>query len=243
MWWHRRRAPETPVADRGDAVDRCRQRVQQHLHGHRGRSGDTLYGIRRVLRTGAALLTDRQTARLNAVLANEDHVQVEMTWWIYQRIVGRLPQPQPRLREGRTHQGHRHDQQRRPEAAHRTDHPRPHPQAPRSRRAGLLRPAGHQQRTDRGDQRPSGAPARVRSGLSEPDQLRRQIAAGDRRVQARPTPSIAMSRFSAGALRSSGSAAEAPMRGLRSSWRRKVERPTRGLHVGAPPAPKLIPSP
>lgn len=28
------------VALAGDAVDRCRQRVQQHLHGHRGRSGD-----------------------------------------------------------------------------------------------------------------------------------------------------------------------------------------------------------
>jgi transposase len=36
----------------GDALDRCRQRVQQDTCGHRGRVGDPLYGIRRVLRTG-----------------------------------------------------------------------------------------------------------------------------------------------------------------------------------------------
>ena len=27
----------------GDALDRCRRRVQQDLHGHRGRTGDPLY--------------------------------------------------------------------------------------------------------------------------------------------------------------------------------------------------------
>ncbi len=51
----------------GEAVDRCRQRVQQETRGHRERSGDPLYGIRRVLRTGAGLLTDRQHARLCSV--------------------------------------------------------------------------------------------------------------------------------------------------------------------------------
>jgi transposase len=47
------------VALAGDALDRCRQRVQQDTCGHRGRVGDPLYGIRRVLRTGVGLLTDR----------------------------------------------------------------------------------------------------------------------------------------------------------------------------------------
>jgi Transposase len=37
------------VALAGDALDRCRQRVQQDTCGHRGRVGDPLYGIRRVL--------------------------------------------------------------------------------------------------------------------------------------------------------------------------------------------------
>ncbi len=75
------------VALAGDALDRCRQRVQQQTRGHRGRTGDPLYGIRRVLRTGADLLTDRQRRRLDAVFAADAHVEVEATWGIYQRIV------------------------------------------------------------------------------------------------------------------------------------------------------------
>ena len=45
----------------GDALDQCRRRVQQDLHGHRGRTGDPLYAARRTLHTGADLLTDKQT--------------------------------------------------------------------------------------------------------------------------------------------------------------------------------------
>ncbi len=75
------------VAPAGDALDRCRQRLQQATCGHRGRTGDPLYGIRRVLRTGAELLTDRQRERLTAVVTVEAHVQGEATWGIYQRIV------------------------------------------------------------------------------------------------------------------------------------------------------------
>ena len=44
----------------GDALDRCRRRVQQDIHGHRGRKDDPLYRARRTLHTGADLLTDRQ---------------------------------------------------------------------------------------------------------------------------------------------------------------------------------------
>jgi transposase len=75
------------VALAGDALGRCRQRVQQQTCGHRGRTGDPLCGIRRVLRTGVELLTDRQHQRLTAVFATEQHVEVEATWGIYQRIV------------------------------------------------------------------------------------------------------------------------------------------------------------
>ena len=75
------------VALAGDALDRCRQRIQQTTCGHRGRSGDPLYGIRRVLRTGADLLTDRQCGRLSSVFAADEHAAVEATWGIYQRIV------------------------------------------------------------------------------------------------------------------------------------------------------------
>ena len=77
----------------GDGLDRCWQRVQQATTGHRGRAGDPLYRARRTLHTGADLLTDKQNARLNAVFATEDHVEVEATWGIYQRIVAAYREP------------------------------------------------------------------------------------------------------------------------------------------------------
>lgn len=81
------------VALAGDALDRCRQRVQQQTCGHRGRTGDPLYGIRRVLRTGADLLTDKQHARLAAVFADERHIDVQASWGVYQRIVAAYRNP------------------------------------------------------------------------------------------------------------------------------------------------------
>jgi len=68
----------------GDALDQCRRRVQQDLHGHRGRTGDPLYAARRTLHTGDDLLTDKQKDRLEALFEVEEHVEVEATWGIYQ---------------------------------------------------------------------------------------------------------------------------------------------------------------
>jgi len=53
----------------GDALDRCRQRVQQATVGHRGHAGDPLFRIRRVLHAGE-LLSDRQRERIDAALAD-----------------------------------------------------------------------------------------------------------------------------------------------------------------------------
>lgn len=53
----------------GDALDECRRRVQQAIHGHRGRKNDPLYSARRTLHTGADLLTDKQKDRLAALFA------------------------------------------------------------------------------------------------------------------------------------------------------------------------------
>ncbi len=77
----------------GDTLDQCRRRVQQDTVGHRGRAGDPLYKARRTLHTGADLLTEKQTARLEAVFAIEEHVEVEATWGIYQRIVAAYREP------------------------------------------------------------------------------------------------------------------------------------------------------
>lgn len=67
------------VALVGDKLDQCRQRVQQSTVGHWGWPGDRLYGIRRILHTGAGLIASRQAARLEAVFACQAHLEVEIT--------------------------------------------------------------------------------------------------------------------------------------------------------------------
>jgi hypothetical protein len=57
-----------------------RRRVQQAVHGHRGRKDDPLYSARRTLHTGAGLLTEKQKDRLHALSAVDAHVEVEATW-------------------------------------------------------------------------------------------------------------------------------------------------------------------
>jgi len=84
----------------GDALDQCRRRVQLDLHGHRGRTGDPLYRARRTLHTGAGLLTDKQHQRLEALFRVEEHVEVEATWGIYQRMITAYREPdRPRGKE------------------------------------------------------------------------------------------------------------------------------------------------
>lgn len=53
-------------------VDEVRRRVQQDTLGHRGRTGDPLYGIRRLLLSGEERLTERGRQRLRAGLAAGD---------------------------------------------------------------------------------------------------------------------------------------------------------------------------
>jgi len=182
----------------GDALDQCRRRVQQDTCGHRGRSGDPLYGARRTLHTGADLLTDKQTTRLDELFANDAHVQVEASWRIYQQMIAAYRQPDRAL-------GHRmmntliqalsagipaaltelitlgRTLKRRG-----------------CRRARLLHPARHQQRPDRSHQRPTRAPPRHRPRVPQPDQLCRQITPRDRRIQTPTTPWIVKSRQSLG---------------------------------------------
>ncbi|KXZ60583.1 Transposase [Microbacterium laevaniformans] len=91
----------TPVMDpfhvvrlAGDALDRTRQWIQQDALGHRSHAGDPLYRARRTpCTTGARLLTEKQRARIQAVFAIEEHVEVEATCGIYQRIVAAYREP------------------------------------------------------------------------------------------------------------------------------------------------------
>ncbi len=77
----------------GEALDRCRRRIQLTIHGHRGRKDDPLYRARRALHTGADLLTDKQEDRLAALFDGDEHVQVEATWGIYQRTIAAYREP------------------------------------------------------------------------------------------------------------------------------------------------------
>ena len=69
-------------------LDLCRQRVQQQTCGHRGRTDDPLYKIRRILHTRTELLTNKQKIRLFESLTSHDqHVAVEITYQIYQELI------------------------------------------------------------------------------------------------------------------------------------------------------------
>jgi hypothetical protein len=124
----------------GDALDRCRRRIQD-THGHRGRTNDPLYRARRTLHTGADLLTTKQKDRLTALFTADEHVQVEATWGIYQRMITAYREPD-RTR-GRTLMTKLIASVRDgvPRALTELVTPRADPEHPRRRRPGLLRPA------------------------------------------------------------------------------------------------------
>lgn len=77
----------------GDALDRCRRRVQLAIHGHRGRESNSPYTARRTLHTGTDLLTDNQKDRLATLFASDAHVEAEATWGVYQRMIAAYREP------------------------------------------------------------------------------------------------------------------------------------------------------
>ena len=79
-----------------DALEQCRQRVQQETLGHRGRKGDPLYAARKTLLTGTDILTDTSQARLDALFACPNHADVHTTWRIYQDLLAAYRDRDPR---------------------------------------------------------------------------------------------------------------------------------------------------
>ncbi len=69
------------------AIDDARRRVQQEVWGHRGRAGEPLYGIRRVLLTAAERLTDRGRDRLDLALAAGDPFDEVGSAWVAKELV------------------------------------------------------------------------------------------------------------------------------------------------------------
>ena len=80
-------APRADLTCAGDALDKCRRRIQQDIHGHRGRKDDPLYRIRNILRAGHEHLTERQQHRLaDAIAADERHDEVHIAWQCAPRV-------------------------------------------------------------------------------------------------------------------------------------------------------------
>jgi transposase len=70
----------TALANR--ALDDTRRRVQQRTLGHRGRKGDPLYRVRRVLLTGSERLSERGWERLKAGLVAGDPDDEVLDAWL-----------------------------------------------------------------------------------------------------------------------------------------------------------------
>ena len=71
------------------AVDDARRRVQQTTTGHRGRIGDPLYGIRRLLRRRADRMSRHAWQRLrDGLTAGDPDGEVTAAWSIAQDLMG-----------------------------------------------------------------------------------------------------------------------------------------------------------
>ncbi|WP_103062545.1 ISL3 family transposase [Actinomyces qiguomingii] len=75
------------VALAGDKLDECRRRTQRETTGRRGRKDDPLYKARRLLRTGAGLVSDKGWERLEQLFADPHNTPVEIMWGVYQKIM------------------------------------------------------------------------------------------------------------------------------------------------------------
>ena len=78
-------------------VDDVRRRVQQHTLGHRGRSQEPLYGIRRVLRRRVDHLSTKARGRLEAgLIAGDPDGEVTLAWTVAQDVMAlyRLDDPE-----------------------------------------------------------------------------------------------------------------------------------------------------
>jgi Transposase/Helix-turn-helix domain of transposase family ISL3 len=151
------------------AVDEVRRRIQQQIHGHRGRKGDPLYGIRTILRCGVEKLTDRQRARLDkAIAADERHDEVHIALAVRPATPLGLPDREPRQRPP----------DRREDPALVPDLPDPRDQAARQDIEavargvlGLLHHRTVQQRRHRSHQRTHRTPPPHSARLPQPRQL------------------------------------------------------------------------
>ena len=178
-----------------DALEQCRQRVQQETLGHRGRKGDPLYAARKTLLTGTDILTDTSQARLDAVFACPDHADVHATWRIYQDLLAAYRDRDPR--RGKNTLRQLITTLTRPGLPH-TCIELARMGRTFTRRAGdilaYITPPPHQQRPHRSHQRTPRTPPRHRPRIHQPPKLPPTLPPPLRRIPTPPTPLNAKSR-------------------------------------------------
>jgi transposase len=78
------------------ALDDVRRRVQHTQTGHRGRTGDPLYGIRRVLRRRADHLSTKARARLETgLIAGDPDGETTIAWTVAQQVMDLYQHDEP----------------------------------------------------------------------------------------------------------------------------------------------------
>ena len=167
-----------------DAVDQVRRRVQQTIHGHRGRKGDPLYGIRTdpALRPGTA---HRQTESTPGAGDRRRRTPRRGP----RRLAGRSTAPRrlPRRQSRRRPPDRREDPGVVPVLPDPRDRPaRPDTAPVASSVPGLLHHRPRLQRRHRSDQRTDRAPPPDRPRLHQPRELPTTHAPHRRRT--RPNP-------------------------------------------------------
>ena len=86
-------------------VDDVRRRVQQEQTGHRGRTADPLYGIRRVLRRRRDRLSIKARGRLEAgLIAGDPHGETTLAWTVAQDPMALYQLDDPDLARARAEQ-------------------------------------------------------------------------------------------------------------------------------------------
>ena len=182
----------------GNALDECRRRVQLATCGHRGRKTDPLYRAGGPCRPGPICSPTSRRPDWMPCSPSTPMSRSKPPGRSISSMI-RPPTVNPTAAKARTMMADadRLAAPRRPRSPTRDHQARPHPEQPRRRRPGLLRPARHLQRAHRSDQRPPRTSPRLRPRLPQPHQLHRPITAGIRRIQTTTTPQIVKSRIRA----------------------------------------------
>ena len=77
----------------GDAMDRCRRRIQQTIHGHRGRKAIRSTAPAAPCTPAPTCSPTNSANGSGPLFAADEHVQVEATWGIYQRMIAAYREP------------------------------------------------------------------------------------------------------------------------------------------------------